>query len=134
MPKNQDAKKQTVFTEESTNQKGGEIVEKSTMDMDPKLAAALSYVFWFITGIIFFIMEKENKHVRFHAMQSILASVALLIVNTVLSFIPILGWLLMILIVPLAFVLWVYLMYKAYQGEMVKLPIIGDIAMQQAEK
>lgn len=133
MSENQNAKKQTVFTEEN-QAKGGTKVEKSTMNMDPKLAAALSYVVWFITGIIFFVMEKENKHVRFHAMQSIFATVALIVINTVLSFIPILGWLAMLLMAPLTFILWIFLMYKAYQGESFKLPIIGDLAMQQVEK
>ena len=49
--------------------------------MDPKIAAAISYV-W-IVGVIFFILEKENKFVRFHALQSILFGVA----NSVIMFV-----------------------------------------------
>lgn len=134
MAKNQHTEEQTVFTEEDTVKKGEASLEKSTTGMQPNLAAALSYFVWFITGIIFLVMEKENVHVRFHAMQSIFASIALILINTVLSFIPILGWLLMLLIAPVTFVLWVFLMYKAYQGETFKLPIIGDMAMDQVKK
>lgn len=111
--------------------------------LQPNLAAALSYLVGFITGIIFFLIEKENKYVRFHAMQSILfgaAWIILVIVLQVLSialaFIPYVGWIFSLLIWVViglgGFVLWLLLMYKAYQGEKFKLPVIGDIAEKNA--
>ncbi len=51
--------------------------------MDPKIAAAISYI-W-IVGVIFFILEKENKFVRFHALQSILFGVANSIIMVLLG-------------------------------------------------
>ena len=106
--------------------------------MNPNIAAALSYAFWFITGIIFFILEKENKFVRFHAMQSIMTFGLLAIVGIglgvfipMLYIIPFVGLLFtgVVAIANLAVLaLWIVLMIKAYNGEKFKLPIVGDLA------
>ncbi len=101
---------------------------KSSTGMQPNLAALLSYLAGIITGVIFFLLEKENKYVRFHAMQSIVTFGFFLVVNVVLGFIPIIGWSLMPLLGILQLIVWIILMVKAYQGEKFKLPIIGDIA------
>ena len=52
----------------------------STMQIDPKTAAGLSYLGLWITGVIFFLMEKQNRFVRFHAMQSLLSAAAVIVV------------------------------------------------------
>lgn len=105
--------------------------DKSTMSMEPNIAGALCYLVGFITGIIFLLLEKENRFVRFHAMQSIVTYGFFFVLEFVLSFIPIIGWLISLLLAPLGFILWILLMYKAYQGEMFKLPVVGDFAEQQ---
>lgn len=105
--------------------------DKSTMSMEPNIAGALCYLVGFITGIIFLLLEKENRFVRFHAMQSIVTYGFFFVLGFVLSFIPIIGWLISLLLAPLGFILWILLMYKAYQGEMFKLPVVGDFAEQQ---
>lgn len=103
--------------------------EKTSTGLDANLAAALSYLVGFVTGIIFLLVEKENKFVRFHAMQSTLLFVGIVLVNVLLSVIPFLGSLLGIFIViPLSAVLWLLLMFKAYQGEEFKLPLVGQMA------
>ena len=120
--------------------------------MDPKLAAAISYI-W-IVGLVFFFIEKENKFVRFHAMQSILFGIAntvilvvLMLVGVVLTFalgiggavvggvigtlVSLLVWLVWLLFWLIAIALLVGLVYaavKAYQGQKFKLPIIGNMA------
>jgi len=67
-------------------------------------------------------VEKENKFVRFHAMQSTLLFIGIILVDVVLKMIPYLGFLVVIIIViPLSAILWLLLMYKAYQGEEFKL-------------
>ena len=104
---------------------------KTGMGLEPNLAGLLCYVLGWLTGIIFFVMEKENQYVRFHAMQSILTFGALTVVGIVLSVIPVVGWVLGMLLGILAFVLWLVLMLKAYQGEKFKLPVAGDIAEKQ---
>jgi uncharacterized membrane protein len=104
---------------------------KTTLGMQANVEAPLSYLFGFITGIIFFVLEKENKFVRFHAMQSILVSGAFFVLNVVLALIPFLGWVLLPLLGLLGLVLWIVLMVKAYMGETFKIPVIGDIAEKQ---
>ncbi len=108
-------------------------VSKSSTGMNENLAALLSYVLGFITGIIFFVIEKESKFVKFHAMQSILVSAALMVLSFVLGFIPFIGWLALILLGPVSFVLWIILMVKAYKYVWFKLPVVGDIAEKQAD-
>ena len=107
--------------------------------IEPNIAAALSYMLGLITGIIFLVLEKDNKYVRFHAAQSIATSVIIIVisigvsmVSSVLVFIPVLGWLaVLILTLGLSigtFILWVLLMIKAYQGEEWELPVAGGFA------
>jgi uncharacterized membrane protein len=125
--------------------------EKSTMGLEENVASALCYVLVWVTGIIFFFMEKENKTVRFHAMQSILTFLPLTILgyifqgilgvsyatNSIYGYtygIPTLSpfYYVGILIYLVVFVLWLLLMFKAYKGEKFKLPVIGDIAEKHA--
>jgi uncharacterized membrane protein len=98
------------------------------------LMGAAAYLLGFITGIIFLLIEKESKFVRFHAMQSTILFAGLLIVNIVLGFIPLIGWLAGLLLSFTAFILWIMCMWKAFQGEMYKVPYIGNIAEQQLAK
>ncbi len=101
---------------------------KSSTGMEENVAALLSYVFGFITGLIFFLIEKESKFVRFHAMQSIVFSVALLIIYLILGIIPIVGWILIPIVGIVGFVFWIILLIKAYQGAHYKLPLLGNLA------
>ncbi|MDD5595746.1 MAG: DUF4870 domain-containing protein [Candidatus Omnitrophica bacterium] len=101
---------------------------KTSTGMQANVAALLSYLLAFITGIIFFIIEKENKFVRFHALQSIIAFGGLFVLHIILGFIPIIGWVLLPIVAIVELILWILLMVKAYQGEYFKLPFIGDIA------
>jgi uncharacterized membrane protein len=105
----------------------------------PNVAGALAYLLGPITGVLFLVIEKENRFVRFHAAQSIVISVVMIalsvglsIVTTFLAFIPILGWLLAILMsLALAagsFLLWIVLMLRAFQGHEWSLPVAGDYA------
>lgn len=84
------------------------------------MRAALSYVLGAITGIIFLLIEKQNEYVRFHAAQSTIVFGIL----WAIGFVPVLNF----FIWPITLILWVVLMYKAYQGERFALPIIGDLA------
>lgn len=108
--------------------------KKTSTGLDENVAGLLCYLAGFITGIVFLVLEKKSRVVRFHAMQSIIVFGGLFVLNFVLGFIPILGWLLGLLIAPLALVLWIVLMVKAYQNQMFKLPYIGDIAEKQVDQ
>lgn len=91
-------------------------------------AAALSYVLGPITGIVFLVLEKD-PYVRFHAMQSTVVLGGLWILSMVLGFTLILIPLVPILTI-VAFVLWLVLIYKAWQGEEWEVPVLGKVARQ----
>ncbi|MGE5197379.1 MAG: DUF4870 domain-containing protein [Deltaproteobacteria bacterium] len=106
---------------------------KTSIGMQPNLAALLSYLLGFVTGIIFYLIEKENKYVRFHSMQSTIVFGFFFILSLVLWVIPVIGWVLMPLLSVAEVILWVVLMVKAYQGEIFKVPVAGDIAQKNCE-
>lgn len=116
---------------------------QSSTGLDPKLAGLLCYILGIITGLIFFLIEKSNDVVRFHAAQSILFSgsmIVLWIILTILQFVILsisvsLGSIFSLLTMLLGlavFVLWVVLLIKGYSGEKWKLPVIGDMAERMA--
>lgn len=114
-------------------------VVASTGGMSDNVVGALAYV-TFIPAIVFLVMEPYNKNrfIRFHSFQSIFFAVAwtvLWIVLSIVLHIPFLGWA-TILVWPIiwlgGFILWIVLVLKAYQGQMFKLPAIGDMAEKQA--
>lgn len=111
----------------------------------PNVASLLCYVCSFITGIVFLVIEKENKEVRFHAWQAIFFGVSIIAIQIAISILgaifgaitAVLGAIVAILspIVSLIFfIFWIICMVKAYQGEHYKLPFIGDLADKQAAK
>ena len=101
----------------------------SIFGLEANLAAALSYLVGFVTGIIVLLMEKENRFVRFHAMQSTLVFAGIVVLDILLQIVPILGALVVfLLVIPASAILWLFLMFKAYQGEEFKLPFVGQIA------
>ncbi len=129
-----------------------QISEKSALGLDGNLAAALGYPIG-ISGLINFIIEKQNRFVKFHGIQSVLYSVglgvgffALWIVMIIIGFIfaaisdslALLVWGLFSLVGLAVFVLWfgglLFFAYKAYQGQMFKLPIVGNLADKLANK
>lgn len=105
--------------------------DKTSTGMQQNVAGLLTYLAGFVTGIVFIIIEKENKFVRFHAMQSIFVFGFLFVVNIILSFIPFIGWIIMPFVGILGLILWILLMIKAYKGEYYKLPVVGEMAEKQ---
>lgn len=121
-------------------------MEKTSTGLEQNIAGLLCYAGLWVTGLVFFIIEKENRFVRFHAMQSIITFGALSIIQAIwrwiissilhaitwrfIWFTRMINSLLWIGIVALA----IFLIYKAYTNEQYKLPVIGDIAEQQAER
>ena len=99
----------------------------------------LAYV-TFIPAIIFLVTEPYNKSrfIRFHSFQSIFLFVAVVIIQAALSFLTVVPFLIFItaplhMLVALgALIVWIILLLKANQGQMYKLPVIGDLAEKQA--
>lgn len=102
--------------------------EKTGMGLEQNVAGLLCYVLGWVSGLVFFLLEKENIFVRFHAMQSIIVFGALTIIGFILGAIPLLGWIIGWLVSILAAILWIVLMVKAYQNVWFKLPVAGDMA------
>jgi uncharacterized membrane protein len=99
--------------------------------LSENVASGLSYVFGWLTGLIFYLIDKRPE-VRFHAMQSIVFAVVAMLVGWVRlftnGFIAGLLWLVSVVF----FFTWIFLMIQAFQGKHFKLPVIGDFAEQQA--
>lgn len=111
----------------------------SSVDND-KLMGALSYLL--ITAVLFLIMEpyKNSRFIRFHSFQAIFFAVgafALQIALSVIGFIlgmAGIGFLFAMLMPFISlglFVLWIFVVFRAYQGEEYRLPVIGDLAAKQ---
>jgi uncharacterized membrane protein len=114
-------------------------VQASTGGLTDNVAGALAYV-TIIPSILFLVIApyNSNRFIRFHSFQNIffaVAWIALWIVLSIIAHIPFFGWL-TILLWPLiglgGFVIWLILILKAYQGQMFKMPVIGDMAEKQA--
>jgi len=108
--------------------------EKSTTGIEEPLGGLLSYLFGWITGLIFFILEKKNKYIRFHALQSLLFFGGLNVLAFILSFIPFLGFIINLFIIIIGFIFWVTGMIKAYNKNVYLFPIVGEIAKEQIYK
>ncbi len=113
--------------------------------LQENVAAALCYLGTVITGVLFLVIEpyNRNKAIRFHAFQSIFLWVAAVVIyivagilSVVLGTLPVIGFVFTILLHSVLFlaffVLWLLLMYKAYNNERFVVPIIGPLAEKQA--
>ena len=117
---------------------------KSIFGLSENAVAALSYVLGPISGIFVLVLERENKFVRFHALQSTLTFLFMWVVFWVIGLvigIPLLGWILGIVLRPAQWVLQlaivagkIFLMYKAATGSEFRLPFVGDVAWNQINK
>jgi uncharacterized membrane protein len=112
------------------------VAEKSSTGLDANIAAALAYIP--IVAIVFLVIEKGSRLVKFHAVQSLglfVGWIVMWIALSILAMIPVLGWgtlLLWPLIAIGFFVVWIIAVIKAFKGEWWKLPVIGDMAEQQS--
>lgn len=126
---------------------------KSSTGLDENLAALLSYIFGWVSGLIFFLMEKDSRLVRFHAMQSILFNVltfVLVFVVWILTFVlwvvgaaigdifgmivGILSFLIWAVFGAAILVAWILCLVKAFQSQYFKLPVIGNFAEKFSAK
>jgi uncharacterized membrane protein len=116
-----------------------------SVGMEENMACALCYVLGLLTGVLFLVLApyNQNRLIRFHAFQSIFLNLAWIVVFIAISIIsiallpiPFLGAILSLLLHMVAglgiFILWLMLMYKAYNKERWVLPIIGPLAEKQA--
>ena len=126
---------------------------KSSTGLDENIAALLSYIFGWVSGLIFFLIEKDSRLVRFHAMQSILLNAAGLIVGFALwaiwvivalifaqvsevlaSLVSLVLGLLIFVFYIAMFIAVIMCLIKAYQKLYFKLPVIGNFAEKFSAK
>jgi uncharacterized membrane protein len=120
---------------------------ESSTGMSANVAGLLCYVAGWITGIVFVVLEKRSKFVKFHAWQSIMTFGALTVVQIILSIIGTIAWtispfggpwlfahILGIIVWVITVGLWIALMLLTYQGKMWKVPWAGNWAEKQANK
>lgn len=110
-------------------------------DLKPNIAGALCYPLSFVTGILFLVLTPYNKDrfVRFHAFQAIFFFAAIFVLSLAAGILgTVLPWpvdrLLSQGVRVLSLVGTVWMIYQAYQGTKYKLPVVGDLAEQQADK
>lgn len=116
--------------------------KKTSMGLDENVAGALCYVLGFVSGIVFLLMEKDSKFVKFHAIQSIAISLLFVVFDRIVVALlyGLFSWSMIWFVAGLSsliylagLIIWLVLIVKAFQGEKFKLPVIGDIAEKQAE-
>jgi uncharacterized membrane protein len=108
------------------------------LDSNQKFMAAVTYLLGFITGVIFLLVEKKDKFIRYHAYQSTAVSIlwlaAVIVLGIILLPIPILKNLVNLLLWIGWIILWISLMIRAFNGEKYKLPYVGEWAEKQVAK
>jgi uncharacterized membrane protein len=128
-------------------------VGKSSTGLDENIAALISYVFGWISGLVFFLIEKDSKLVRFHAMQSILFCVLVAVLGIALwvvtflfllvgamlpdimgSLLSLLGTFIWLIFSVALLIAWILCLVRAYQGQFFKLPVIGNMAEKIVNK
>ena len=110
---------------------------KSSLNINENMEAAMCYLLLWLSGIILYLVEKDKKTVRFHAMQSVLVFLPLNIIMIVIAVpqrffyhpwispsLAGISWFLRVVLV----ILWILFVFSAYQGQKIKIPIISDIA------
>ncbi len=101
---------------------------KTKIGLDENIVAALSYLGFWITGIIFLLIEPDNKFVRFHAMQSLLIFLPLSLLIFIVGWIPYVGWIIADFLGFGAFFLILIFVIIAYRGILLKVPVVGSYA------
>lgn len=100
---------------------------RSSTGLDENVAGFFCYLLGFITGIVFLVVEKESRFVKFHAKQSTITFLGLFVVMLIFGWIPILS----ILVFIFTLILWLILMVKALRGEKYMLPIVGKLVEEK---
>ena len=104
--------------------------ERSSTGLDENVAGFFCYLLGFITGIVFLVVEKESRFVKFHARQSTITFLSLFVISFAFGWIPVIG----ILIFIFSLILWLILMVKALRGEKYMLPIVGRLAEEKTRQ
>ena len=103
----------------------------SSLPMKENTAGLVAYLFGWVSGLVLYLLENKSTFVRFHALQSLILFGVLSVAGIILRWIPFIGGILSVILGIGTFAAWIVGMVKAYQGEMFKFPVVGDIAESQ---
>ena len=109
-------------------------MEKSSTGLPENIAGLLCYLLGWVSGLVFYLLEKQSDFVKYHATQSVIVFGTLTLGSIALGTVPFIGGLLAPLLSLLALALWIILMIKAFQHTRYKLPWAGDLAEKYARK
>lgn len=112
------------------------------------IAAGLAVLFTIVGGIVFLVLERQNRFVRFYAMQGVLlgatafvAGLCFAVLHIIFGFIPFFGWIVLLIAWVASIVFWlgwviVYLVaaVKAFTGVEWEIPYIGPMARRQMDQ
>ena len=99
--------------------------KSNKLNLPDNTVSALAYGLTFISGLIIFLIETDNKKIRFHALQSIVFGLIWTVFPTLLAFTIILAPLALLFNLAMLIV-WIFMIVKAYKGQSFRLPIIAD--------
>jgi uncharacterized membrane protein len=131
------------FTPPPPNQTFGGPSNPQAAGLSDNAASALCYLVGFVTGILFLVMApyNTNPRVKFHAWQSIFFNVGWIAFWMAIRVLTSMAHIFALVLLPLyalisfaGFLFWLFLMWKAYQGEGFEIPVIAPLARQQASK
>lgn len=108
--------------------------EMTSMSMRARTAGLLCYLFGWVGGLVFFLLERENRFVRFHAIQSILFFGSMSILGWVCSYLPFVLFGLGGVVGLVSLIAWIVLMVSAHRGRYYKLPLFGYYAEKLANQ
>jgi uncharacterized membrane protein len=120
-----------IYEEEKVkieSEEAGRTESASSTSLQPNVAGLLCYLGWWVSGIVFIVIEQKNRLVRFHALQSIILFGAVHLALLMLAPIPFVGWFFATVIGVGALALWITLMVNAYQGHLLRIPGAADLA------
>ncbi|MGD9116628.1 MAG: hypothetical protein PVJ61_05565 [Dehalococcoidia bacterium] len=105
---------------------------RASAGLKPNVAGLLCYLLFWLTGLEFLLVEKKDKFIRFHAIQSVIVFGFLSAAFLVLFWIPVVGWVFSYILGVLTFIYWILLMVSAYRGKKHRVFIAGKIAERNA--
>jgi uncharacterized membrane protein len=108
--------------------------EMTSMGLRARTAGVLCYLFAWVGGLVFLLLERQNRFVRFHAAQSLLFFGTMSLLGWVCSLFPFALFGLGGVVGLVGFIGWIVLMVAAHRGRYYKLPLFGDLAEQLANR
>ncbi|MCL5072323.1 MAG: DUF4870 domain-containing protein, partial [Actinobacteria bacterium] len=108
---------------------------KSSTGMEPKIACLLAYLFSWLGGLIILLIEKENKFVKFHALQALILGIVevicFVVISVILGMIPYVGWFLFSwlgwVLGAVCYVFAIIAIIKSFQGEKYYIPFLRGL-------